>query len=520
MRLIVLLFFYLKLIRNINGANILLIGALPSPSHYLWNKVLLTELVKNGHNVTIITHDNDSTKMENYTVITMKGFYEHLDNEFPAEEYMFETNIFNFIYQGVDYGAITCTFDFSTDGFKVLMDYPQNFTFDLIIYDIAYPVCLYGLIPRFNNPPVVAVTAFLLIPHLSYSFGNPLQTSHIPHYCSKFTNQMNLRERLTNTMYSWADFLIYKYISIPRQTAITRAVFGQGMIPPLDEIERNISLLLVNTDPVLDYPMALTPNIIPVGGLHIKPAKSLPQDFEAIYNKAKDGVIVFSLGTNVKSNILNKNHTDAFLKVFSTLKQVVIWKFETGELENVPQNVFIRKWLPQNDLIGHSNTKLFITHFGGLGTQEAMYHGVPMVGFPVYVDQHVNAAKLAEKKIALYLDYDSLTYENIYNTITEVLNNPMYKNNIVKLSQRYKNQPLTALERAVFWIEHVLKNGDVHYLNVPTRDTPMYQAFNLDVILLITICLVFICAVVKSVFRCCLYVLHMFKQNKVKEKVM
>ena len=33
------------------------------------------------------------------------------------------------------------------------------------------------------------------------------------------------------------------------------------------------------------------------------------------------------------------------------------------------------------------NLRLFITHCGMHGVMEAIYHGVPMVGMPVFIDQ-------------------------------------------------------------------------------------------------------------------------------------
>lgn len=44
------------------GANILYVAPVASPSHHLWNRVLALELVKNGHNVTMLTHDKEKTK--------------------------------------------------------------------------------------------------------------------------------------------------------------------------------------------------------------------------------------------------------------------------------------------------------------------------------------------------------------------------------------------------------------------------------------------------------------------------
>lgn len=38
-------------------------------------------------------------------------------------------------------------------------------------------------------------------------------------------------------------------------------------------------------------------------------------------------------------------------------------------------------------LVAHKNTKLFITHSGLMSSQEAIYHGVPMLGIPIFADQ-------------------------------------------------------------------------------------------------------------------------------------
>jgi UDP:flavonoid glycosyltransferase YjiC (YdhE family) len=51
-------------------------------------------------------------------------------------------------------------------------------------------------------------------------------------------------------------------------------------------------------------------------------------------------------------------------------------------VEKEMENVLFLPWLPQNDLLGHPKTKLFITHCGKNGIFEALYHGIPMIGFP------------------------------------------------------------------------------------------------------------------------------------------
>lgn len=42
------------------------------------------------------------------------------------------------------------------------------------------------------------------------------------------------------------------------------------------ELEKSISLLLLNEYPLLNEAKALTPNIIPVGGMHIRKVEEMP----------------------------------------------------------------------------------------------------------------------------------------------------------------------------------------------------------------------------------------------------
>lgn len=55
------------------------------------------------------------------------------------------------------------------------------------------------------------------------------------------------------------------------------------------------------------------PNIVNIGGAHIKEKKDLPNDIQTFLDEATDGAIFFSLGTFVKSSRLPKEQLDAFL---------------------------------------------------------------------------------------------------------------------------------------------------------------------------------------------------------------
>lgn len=103
------------------------------------------------------------------------------------------------------------------------------------------------------------------------------------------------------------------------------------------------------------------------------------------------GVIYFSLGSNLRSMDLDDFKIIEILTAFKKIPNYTfLWKFETNMMPmDLPSNVHIRPWFLQNDLLGNENTRLFITHGGLLSTQEATWHGVPMLGTPVFADQHL-----------------------------------------------------------------------------------------------------------------------------------
>lgn len=40
------------------------------------------------------------------------------------------------------------------------------------------------------------------------------------------------------------------------------------------------------------------------------------------------------------------------METFKELKYTVLWKYEHDDLPDKPKNVIIRKWLPQQDILG------------------------------------------------------------------------------------------------------------------------------------------------------------------------
>lgn len=55
-------------------------------------------------------------------------------------------------------------------------------------------------------------------------------------------------------------------------------------------------------------------------------------------------------------------------------------------------------------------------------TTEAIYHGVPVIGIPIYGDQFMNARRLAKFGMGLELPLKELSGRTMETFISEVLN--------------------------------------------------------------------------------------------------
>lgn len=70
-----------------------------------------------------------------------------------------------------------------------------------------------------------------------------------------------------------------------------------------------------------------------------------------ILDEAHDGVIFFSMGSNLKSSEMTPELRRILLKVFGSKKQIVLWKYEE-DLQDKPKNLIIRNWMPQTAILG------------------------------------------------------------------------------------------------------------------------------------------------------------------------
>nr|XP_053643305.1 UDP-glucosyltransferase 2-like [Cherax quadricarinatus] len=87
--------------------------------------------------------------------------------------------------------------------------------------------------------------------------------------------------------------------------------------------------------------------------MHCVPGQPLPEDLSSWLDGGGvgGGVIYFSLGSVAKGVTMPDKYLRLFIETFSRLKYRVIWKYES-KIEGISNNVFIKDWLPQQDILG------------------------------------------------------------------------------------------------------------------------------------------------------------------------
>nr|WNV71563.1 glycosyltransferase [Iris domestica] len=67
-----------------------------------------------------------------------------------------------------------------------------------------------------------------------------------------------------------------------------------------------------------------------------------------------------------------------------------------------PLGLVVRNWAPQMEVLAHGAVGGFLSHCGWNSTLESVVHGVPMIAWPLYAEQRMNAVMLVEgAKVAL-----------------------------------------------------------------------------------------------------------------------
>ncbi|XP_074003244.1 UDP-glucuronosyltransferase 2A2-like isoform X1 [Numenius arquata] len=506
-----LLLFKVTLLGPVFCGNVLVWPA--EGSHWLNMKIVIQELIHRGHSVTVLVSNASlfikpraeaPEKFEVYNVPFKKDTVENMITDVVAlwlnnrpttlTFWQFYKELGKLSENWHQMNRIMCNAVFTNrelmarlqgSSYDLLLSDPVTFCGDLLALKLAIPF-IYSL--RFSP-------AFTVERHCGKI---PAPPSYTPAALSELTDCMSFSERIKNVVsYHLQDYVFQSYWG--KWDIYYSKVLGRPTT--LCETMGKAEIWLIRTYWDFEFPRPFLPNFEFVGGLHCQPAKPLPKEMEEfVQSSGEHGIVVFSLGSMVYN--LTDEKSNMIARALSQLPQKVIWRYKGKKPETLGSNTRIYDWIPQNDLLGHPLTKAFITHGGTNGIYEAIYHGIPMVGIPLFADQYDNIAHMRAKGAAVGLDFSTLKTQDIVDALNTVINNSTYKENALRLSKIHHDQPVKPLDRAVFWIEFVMRHKGAKHLRPAAHHLTWYQYHCLDVLAFL-----FTCAAI-AIFilvKCCLF---------------
>ncbi|XP_061559214.1 UDP-glucuronosyltransferase 1-2-like [Phycodurus eques] len=457
-------------------------------SHWINMKVLLEELHLRGHRLTVIRASNSIYVPQNsplYTAVTIhvatewEEFFEFLQELIQGlrNGRTMHREFANMIYEAHSvWGASLSAFLDNQETVQSLRDS----RFDLVLTDPAIGPGV--ILAKYLDLPLVLNVRWIQGGEGHFAMA-PSPLSYVPVPGTGLTDKMDFFQRVKNVFFYALLNLQQKILIEPIYSALCRKHIQGGC--DINFLLQQADIWLFRTDFVFDFPRPTMPNVVYIGGFQCRAARPLPAHLEDFVQSAGEhGMVVMSLGSLIDA--LPERDAEEIAAVFAKLPHKVIWRHKGPRPSTLGNNTMVMDWMPQKDLLGHPQTKVFVAHGGTNGLQEAIFYGVPVLGIPLFFDQFDNLVRLEHKGAAKILELADLS-QGFEAGLKEVLGRDSYRRNMRRLSDLHRDQPVTPTDRAVFWVEYVIRHKGAPHLRTRAYEMPWYAYYGVDVALLLAV---------------------------------
>ncbi|XP_034548143.1 UDP-glucuronosyltransferase 2A2-like [Notolabrus celidotus] len=480
-------------IQRTDGGKVLVVPV--DGSHWVNMKVLTQELHSRGHNITVIRPKKSmytGEESNHYHLINLdvvptsdtEGLNQFAERMLQLR-YEAHTSISALLENAAEFMSMM------HDAHKTVADTMQEIfedekqmqSFREAKYDVVLTDPCFGggiLLAHQLGLPLVFNVRWTIIED-GHNTIAPSPFSYVPIPGTQLTDKMTFWQRGKNVFFGLMT--LQNQMALKQHyTPVVQRYFGPDV--HYDDLVQAADIWLMRNDFTFEFPRPTMPNVVYMGGFQCKPSKPLPKDLEDfVQSSAEHGVIIMSLGTLVGT--LPEEIADHVAAAFAELPQKVLWRHTGKRPSTLGNNTLLLDWLPQNDLLGHPKIRVFVAHGGTNGLQEAIYHGVPIVGLPLMFDQDDNLFRMRVRGVAKVLDLSTLNKDIFLDTLKAVLHEPTYRENMQELSRLHRDQPIKPLDRAMFWIEFVMRHKGAAHLKTKSYKLSWIQYHSIDVIALL-----------------------------------
>ncbi|CAI5451682.1 unnamed protein product [Caenorhabditis angaria] len=493
-----LLLFLQLFISFCDGGKLLLSVMDQGRSHATSFTPLMHRLQKDNHTTAlqfaIFQEDIDFGMEERF--INMSDF----DNPFFSPNFArlaFDEE-YNFIDQakGMGCGSVTCgrILEHRRKEFFKLADEDWDF----ILTDSLFSACGYGLAKVTNKPHIMMHSTALesgLGTFKSYGANHALVVPNLLPYAFPNFNVSYFHHRALSA-YDWMGQILFTvFFGDIAQKYALRSIIP---FPWFSYYDYNRESVFSFTDmpEQLYQPFPRTNDYFAYGAYCKSISADLPTNIKNFIEDPKSkGTIIIAFGTFIDWRTAPRKKYEIFRNVVNKLSDYrVIWSMRGDRPEGLGEHVLTAAWIPQNALLLHNKTKLFVSHGGLKSVKETVCSATPTVFMPMFAEQMRNAWLVKEKGFGKIINKFYYTERSLETNVREILKNPYYQKSASKFKSIYLDQPIANLDEAAFKFKKLFDyNGKLpNYFYSRGLQLSYFTTLNLDLLFVIPMFLVYI----------------------------
>lgn len=263
------------------GYNILTLLPYPGKSHHMVFEPLLEELVNRGHQLTVVSFFPSQKPHPNRREVSLVGLaplnvevvdMSDLDNSnFGFARYIEHIPI---VTKLAEMNLQLCEKLLDAEVFQEFVNAEGDY--DVILVEHFNSDCMLGLVHNYGVPSV-GLMSCAMMPFTPLRVGGPDNPAYVPGMMSPLTDKMTFLERLENTFMLYFYEIWFEVVIRWEEQRILEKKLGRNL-PPLGEIGKNASVILVHTRHSLNGVRVVPPSVVEVGGIHLhnRSAQALP----------------------------------------------------------------------------------------------------------------------------------------------------------------------------------------------------------------------------------------------------
>lgn len=265
---IVILTFLSSCIRPVENARILALTIVGGKSHWNFMSQVLKVLTEHGHSVTVFTPFLDGNR-ENYTEVDMSKDYSMI-LDVNVEEMI---KVYGYPTASLDAYVFMsrrqCNILFSNNKLKEILNNGPESNFDLVLIEPLASTCVSFPAIKLNLPLIYIEPMTFACYSERTTTGHPSNPALVSHILANHAVPKTFVQRFTNTAISVYGIIVIGYQELLMKYTDPQEYDLYTPIPP--------SLVFTNGHYISDAPRPLPTNVINIGGLHLKPPKSIPK---------------------------------------------------------------------------------------------------------------------------------------------------------------------------------------------------------------------------------------------------